>query len=286
MDIKHLPITTLFLVMVFQSNILAQNPFDCINAIEVCDSSELTIDFDNFQGMVMEDIDDLCSSSTITSSILELNTVWIKYKFKTDGDFFFTISSEIENNDIDFILFNSSTKSCDDLESIRCMFTGANFPGPSDPICEGPTGLSPNSTDLIEMAGCQEGDDNFLAAADVNAGDVLYLAVIAFSGLNQYSITHGGSAEISCLLGIEDVDQKEINIFPNPAFDHITIDLGKNDSREYNLEIFTSTGNRVINQKIIDHQSLDIFTLPTGIYFIKMSSDDSQIFYEKFIKSE
>jgi len=273
-----------FFLCIFNNTTYAQDPFDCINAIEVCDDSDINIDYEIVEGVVEEEISSFCNITSIPQTFLNENTVWIRYQFISDGDFLFTISPIMED-DIDFVVFSTESKSCNDLTAIRCMFTGSNIGSPTDPACTGPTGLSATSTDTEEAPGCQDDSDNFLAPIEVIVGDVLYLAIISFAQINEYMIEHGGSAEISCMpVGINDINSEDVKIYPNPTYDQLYIEMAKNEGQKYNFELLNSTGKSVLTDNFIDKIELDIQHLPRGIYYSKIWSSDEVFYGKKIIK--
>lgn len=278
--------TTLFFFCCILNTVsFAQEPFDCISAMDVCDASSIDIEFENVAGVVSEEISSLCGLTNVPLFFLDDFTVWLKYKFISDGDFVFTLSSQLEDYDIDFVVFKSDSKSCDDLTSIRCMFTGSNVGEPPVSSCVGPTGLSATSTDTEEAPGCQIGNDNFLAPVEVTAGDVLYLAIIDFSQTSTYTIDHGGSAEISCEpVGVDELIDSDVKVYPNPATDHLHVEISDAASRIYHLEIFNSTGEKVMNQDFVNNAPLDISELNGGIYYVKIYSGNGAIYYKHIIK--
>ncbi len=65
-----------------------------------------------------------------------------------------------------------------------------------------------------------------------------------------------------------------INIYPNPATDHVFVDLSKIEEPIYSLEIYNSFGQLVYrdiisNIKAIEPKSFNVNHLQSGIYFVK-----------------
>lgn len=281
-------ITSFLIIIIFQCPSFSQNPYDCIYAKEVCDYSTIEINLPDTAGTIVEELGELCSSS-FPPDYFELNTVWFKYQFQSAGDFLFTITSAIPESDIDFVVFKSELKSCDDLVAVRCMFTGQNFPGPSDPVCSGPTGLSSNSTDTEELPGCQIGDDNFLAPLQVMNGEVYYMAVQLFSSpeINNFTIQHSGSAELTCMpVGVEELYENDIILYPTLATDRIFIEIKKPESEAFSLELFNHTGEKISSYQFKDRLELDVQSLPKGIYYTRIYSSKSKFYLRKFIKTD
>lgn len=295
--LSHFLFTNQFKTMKFQFHIslllltcatnyeaYAQNPFDCIDALVVCDKSNFAVNyFEAVEGSIDEGITDVCGQDF--NNFFDNNTIWLKYQFVSDGDFLFTIIPSMEAQDIDFVVFKSDSNSCDDLVPIRCMFTGASYPGPIDPLCSGPTGLSADSEDLFETAGCNLGDDNFLAPVEAMTGDILYLAILDFSVINNYMIEYGGSAEISCMpLTTDELGAEEVKIYPNPSKGLFHIEVDNNDHQVFEVELLNTAGAIVQKQSFYGNISLDIQDLPKGIYYAKIRSDQLFYFYQKLIK--
>ena len=69
-------------------------------------------------------------------------------------------------------------------------------------------------------------------------------------------------------LGIKNLDNdKSISIYPNPVKDKVTL-LIKSDINNYNVEIINTLGEILISCKNL--KTIDVSTLNTGLYFIKV----------------
>ena len=78
--------------------------------------------------------------------------------------------------------------------------------------------------------------------------------------------------------------KSNVNIYPNPANDHITIDFGNLDNVEgWNIKIINILGQEVLSQPM-NTDKIDVSELTKGIYIIKISDGMSQI-DRKFIKN-
>jgi hypothetical protein len=76
--------------------------------------------------------------------------------------------------------------------------------------------------------------------------------------------------------------QKEILIYPNPATDVITIEMGNTEPAT--IEILDITGKVVlIRNNQAQHATIDINNLPNGIYLVRVRSA-SQMAVQKIIK--
>jgi hypothetical protein len=66
----------------------------------------------------------------------------------------------------------------------------------------------------------------------------------------------------------------EFKFFPNPSSDKITLRL---PAGEFQMEIFSSTGNRVYLGSAEDGKSIDISSLAAGLYFIRAIGTDGPL---------
>lgn len=90
-----------------------------------------------------------------------------------------------------------------------------------------------------------------------------------------------GFANISCLISnINELPKANpINIFPNPATDFITIE--STDVNVDKVEIYDSNGRLVLASKQME---IDLTKIPQGIYFIKINTQNGDIFMEKVVR--
>ena len=104
-----------------------------------------------------------------------------------------------------------------------------------------------------------------------------------------YAATYGrglfASPLVEDVLGIsERFNQSNVLLFPNPADSQITISLS--ESFETDIRIFDLTGKIMVytaNAPITDNYKLDISSLPSGVYFIRLSSEAGTV-TKKLIK--
>jgi len=85
-------------------------------------------------------------------------------------------------------------------------------------------------------------------------------------------------------ININTYTQQHMMVFPNPTTNQIFL-LSENDEDVvFSLNIFTTDGKVVVSQNYQWNQSIDVASLPNGIYFIRLSS--GAINYQcKFVKT-
>ncbi len=118
--------------------------------------------------------------------------------------------------------------------------------------------------------------------------DVFVLLVIRFDlistdiGSEQYTVT----VEDSNPTHVEQLGTAvNLNIYPNPASNKITIDLDISNSSDVEVDIRDMSG-RLIHQSLpLKENSLDLDTSqwPRGTYFIEIKNDNNLIFVQKII---
>ena len=78
--------------------------------------------------------------------------------------------------------------------------------------------------------------------------------------------------------------ESNINIYPNPANDHINIDFGNLDNVEdWNIKIINILGQEVLSQPM-NTDKINVSELSKGVYIIRISDGINQA-DKKFIKN-
>ncbi|MBN1599154.1 MAG: T9SS type A sorting domain-containing protein [Bacteroidales bacterium] len=85
------------------------------------------------------------------------------------------------------------------------------------------------------------------------------------------------------LVSISNVRIKEIDLYPNPAADYILFpDLFESD---LNISVFNVTGEVVLNAELQNSANrLDVSSLTSGLYFIKITDESGAVYSQRFIK--
>ena len=86
--------------------------------------------------------------------------------------------------------------------------------------------------------------------------------------------------------GIHEIQKDHsLNIYPDPAFDHLTIDLSASATGKADLKIYNSIGQVVYNEKINlpNILNIELNLLPVGIYHVSVETA-AESFSNKFIK--
>lgn len=165
---------------------------DCKDAVLLCDKSPFYVENLVGEGDLDNEIDP-------TSCIREeFASVWYKWVCDEPGTLEFTLTPNNAPDDLDFAVYRlpNGLDDCGSKEMIRCMASGETIGAGTtvnDP-CFGPTGLSSTSEDTQEFPGCDSGDDNFVSAIDMVAGEAYMLVVNNFSRSGYgFSIEWGGT---------------------------------------------------------------------------------------------
>jgi len=78
---------------------------------------------------------------------------------------------------------------------------------------------------------------------------------------------------------------KGFKLFPNPANNEIFLTASENPETGTQIEIFDVPGKRLYSQAIYSTKTtIDIHTLSTGIYFVKVLRGDTEIYTSRFVK--
>lgn len=118
----------------------------------------------------------------------EQSSTWFTWIAANDGTLEFTIDPLKADDDIDFVVYElpNGLNNSEGKIALRCMATA----------CEGPTGLSVNSTDDTEDSDCDPGEDGFVRALDMKEGVAYGVLINNFSESgNGFSMEFGGTGE-------------------------------------------------------------------------------------------
>jgi len=272
-----------FLTFLFlTSNVSTQTFEDCANAFQICDMQTLNFDFAQGVGNVI-DYEGICDNG-IFSVTEEFNSTWLEWQIATAGNFYFTITSDIEDTDLDFYVFRKTeAEDCDNKTVVRCMSSGVSVGLPSD-NCIGPTGLSPDETDTDEFAGCNGDDNNFVAALDCLPGESYALAISNFSSDNAgFKIEFFGSATLDCSsssVNSESEFIRNLEAIPNPAQAVTNFNFTLSKALTVSLSIFDATGQLMTsvfeNERLLEGNYSERFEtnqLSNGLYFYTLKTE-------------
>lgn len=181
---------------------------DCSDAVLLCDKSPFSVQSVLGAG---EDTNEIDPMSCIQD---EISSVWYKWICDQPGTLSFTLTPNKPSDDLDFAVFElpGGPDDCNNKVMLRCMASGENVGEPFEnwEPCTGPTGLSLTSTDLEEFPGCQPGNDNFVAALNMEAGKTYALIVNNFSNSGSgFSITWGGTGTFKGPLADFEIEPSE-----------------------------------------------------------------------------
>jgi gliding motility-associated-like protein len=187
-----------FKLCVNNYNPVVEPSSDCPTGVVLCDKTGFTVPSISGSGSNSNELNNVCPGSC-TGGISEDNSAWYKWTCRDAGTFSFTISPLNPSDDIDFYLFElpNGLNNCSGKQPIRCNSAGENQGSPLSTwiACTGPTGMRLGESDTNEPCGCNGGNNNYVAAANLVAGRSYALAIQNFSGTGSgFSIEFGGSA--------------------------------------------------------------------------------------------
>jgi len=164
---------------------------DCPKGVVLCDKSPFVVQNLTSIGDLKNEVDGTCVQE-------EFASVWYRWTCKDPGTLTFTVSPTNEGDDLDFVVFRlpGGINDCKDKQWVRCMAAGETIgqsPQYNAP-CKGPTGLSLTATDVVEMPGCGGGNNNYIAALNMQAGESYALMVNNYSKSGAgFEIEFGGT---------------------------------------------------------------------------------------------
>ncbi len=281
---------TLSLILLFSlfalHPLFAQQPFDCVDALEICNEDTVMVQYDQVvAGSVPEDVLYWCDADFTSPVGLEFSTIWLRYTITSAGAFAFTVLPPDPLADLDFVVFRSGSNSCEGLYPVRCMFSGEYVGGELDSICLGATGLSLTATDTLEGPGCTGGSDNFLAALPVEAGEQILLAVSVFNGDVDFEVAYTGTATIGCQpVAVSEAAGAAVRVFPNPFHSQLTIQPGELTGPGVWAEIWGYSGQLLQRHSIQGDGTLSTAELPAGLYLVRLTRAGQLLYQQRVVK--
>lgn len=79
-------------------------------------------------------------------------------------------------------------------------------------------------------------------------------------------------------VSIDELDQVEFTVYPNPALNAINLPVGSSD-----VKIYSMTGN-VVYESFSSDVVINISDLSKGVYFVYSQNNDGKVYHSKFIK--
>jgi len=262
---------------------------DCIDAIVLCNHDPINVTAAINAGNDESELDgfqDRCMDYEFQSS-------WFKWTCNKSGMLTILLTpddytEDVESDDLDFAVFELliGMHNCAAKEMLRCMASGQTVGCEFDQWkkCNGPTGLSDNSSDNEEFPGCNAcnggSDDNFLAPLEMEAGKSYALMVMQSSRTDKgFTLELGGTGGLStdntdCHISSNNnlAQILDLTISPNPANDWI--DIKAKDYHPLKEVTFYSTdGTRILTKKLSANQRLNIETWSPGLYYYVISGN-------------
>lgn len=269
---------------------------DCASAIDVSDES-IFIYHQAMEGggdIITEMNDAECFSLTGSPAFdIEAHSTWLTWTASTTGQQVFTIWPEVEEHDIDFVLYElHPDNGCEQKRPVRCMASGDfDFPSP----CMGATGLDFRNTDVAERTNClDDGDNNFLAPIIMTEGTTYALAVNGYYPEHGFSIafcgtasTPGDAEDCMTLTDMKNFDKgMRLQVFPNPTNGQLEINLPYLSSNDDFLEVYDLLGKQIYSEKLAPQRKnvrLDLSNHTNRIFFLKIRLNN-QIFVQQIQK--
>ena len=171
---------------------------DCPTAGILCDKSSFVVEQLLGAGLIKNEAAGSCLEVIPGDS--ESSSVWYTWTCEISGSLTFVLIPTSENitEDLDFAVYElpNGINNCSGKILLRCMASGENRGQPFSEWqrCTGPTGLRDGETDFTEVAGCQPGDNNFIAPVDMEAGKSYALVVNNFTRSGRgFEVEWGGT---------------------------------------------------------------------------------------------
>jgi hypothetical protein len=103
---------------------------------------------------------------------------------------------------------------------------------------------------------------------------------------NPAIVTNTWTTKFTAPLGVNEQEWVAFVMYPNPASNILTFEANANGSALEAIRIYDVLGKTMLSTRQINaaNHSMDISTLPQGVYFVEIESVNGQHFTQKLIK--
>ncbi|HET6226167.1 MAG TPA: PKD domain-containing protein [Bacteroidia bacterium] len=158
---------------------------DCNKAVKLCNKDQVNLSQLSGAGDKTQEIE---GSSCFGAGFIEQNSYWYYWTCSKAGKLTFDLNPLDPTGDLDFIVYEvNGTDICTNRTIIRCNAAQC--------IYGGKTGLNLTEKDLIEGSGCSNGQNEYLAALDMQVGKTYALFINDAVGKSGFTINFGGDGE-------------------------------------------------------------------------------------------
>jgi len=151
-----------------------------------------------------------------------------------------------------------------------------------------------DNSDVIEVYNVTSGNVLLNAySGSVIPADVTYAAskIMVWFKANSQTPGEGFTASYTCdVSGIENItDFKNLNIYPNPAENFISVTFNNLNSNKMMLKLFSTNGQKVFESEKVIQKGNNALLIPVndlseGIYFLNLTTEKSNINYKIIIQ--
>lgn len=164
---------------------------DCITNSFLCNKNTISQSVLNGGGSDSDEGAGSCLDGGM-GAITENNSSWYSWIAANNGTLTFTLHPNNPNDDLDFAVYELPGGNCASKVLLRCE---AAYCGPGDS-----TGLNMSSTDIVEPAGCANGQNNFVKYIDMIVGKTYAILINNYTdnsvGIdNGFSFSFGGTVQ-------------------------------------------------------------------------------------------
>ena len=181
--------------LLFSIHLHAQTPTiqDCFGAIPVCQQVYSETISASGDGNYPNEV-----STSFTCTAGELNSIWYSFTVNNSGDFGFLITPNNLNDDYDWVLYNITNITCEQISDSPSSVVSCNAAGGGS--CDGETGATGATNSSNQGGGCAGNNSPFNDLIPVLEGNTYVLMVSNWSGsTNGYMIDFGLSGDIGVL---------------------------------------------------------------------------------------
>ncbi len=118
------------------------------------------------------------------------------------------------------------------------------------------------------------------------SGSGTFIVSYTYTDANNCTASSSQTVVVNPCVGIEEIENKKVSIYPNPTINNITVELDASLLNEATIEIYDGIGKLILSEKIVaEKNNYKLNAYENGIYTVRILSDNKQII-QRIIKNQ
>ncbi|MGZ2368336.1 T9SS type A sorting domain-containing protein [Ancylomarina sp. YFZ004] len=114
-------------------------------------------------------------------------------------------------------------------------------------------------------------DATTYTTAELKSATSYYFKIMTKFDYHESLISENAEVTTNLVVGIEEIREDEINIYPNPTYDYLRLELPGSDLKK--VRILDGKGQVILVKEVINNLTIDVNGFAAGVYFVQIYCD-------------